>query len=97
MLLLAILNRRPLSSGRFEACYWHRVKTLDTFRRETFVAFVTPLKGFYIDPVSAGAAILSHYLDDPMGVGGMISSEPDRFGALLAHSTLNAKIVAARL
>lgn len=91
------MNRRPLSPRRFEARYWHHVKTLDTFWRETFAAFVTPLKGFYIDPVSAGAAILSHYLDDPMGVGRMIASEPDRFGALLPHSTLSAKNVSARL
>lgn len=91
------MSRRPSSSRSFEARYWNHVKTLDTFWRESFVAFVSPLKGFYVDPISAGAAILSRYLDDPMGVGRTITSEPDRFGALMPHSALSAKTIAARL
>lgn len=86
-----------MSSRSFEARYWNHVKTLDTFWRETFVAFVAPLKGFYVDPVSAGAAILSRYLDDPMGVGRTIATEPDTFGALVPHSNLSAKTITTRL
>lgn len=97
MLLLAAMSRRPLSSRNFEARYWHHVRALDTFWRQTFVAFVAPLKGLYVDPVSAGAAILSRYLEDPMGVGKKIASEPDTFGALVPHSMLTAKTIAARL
>ena len=49
----------------------------DAFWRETFVIFTEPLKGFYRDPISAGAQILSRYLEAPRSVTRELTSDPE--------------------
>lgn len=68
------------------AHYWKQVDILDTFWQKTFIAFVHPLKGMYRDPVSAGAAILSRYLEDSSTVDREIMLIPETFGALRSNA-----------
>jgi len=63
--------------------YWRAVKTQDEFWRETFVNFVKPLGSLYKDPLSAGAHILSYYLNNPHGVERAFKADPTAFGSLL--------------
>ena len=74
-----------------EQAYWEHVQVLDTFWRRTFPSFVSPLAGFYRDPMSAGAQILSRYLDAPGLVAKEIWTHPENFGRLDGGTLAHAK------
>ena len=85
------MRYRPTYSKACEQAYWEQVEILDSFWRVTFVSFVAPLAGFYHDPMSAGAQILSRYLDAPSLIAKEIGSDPEKFGQLDAGAVPNAK------
>ena len=84
-------------SKAFEQAYWGHVDVLDTFWRNTFASFVSPLAGFYRDPMSAGAQILSRYLDAPSLIEKEIWSDPEKFGQLDAGAIPNARRISVAL
>jgi hypothetical protein len=84
-------------SKAFEQAYWGHGDVLDTFWRNTFASFVSPLAGFYRDPMSAGAQILSRYLDAPSLIAKEIASNPEKFGQLEAGALQNARRISVAL
>ena len=80
-----------------EQAYWEHVQVLETFWRRTFPSFVSPLAGFYRDPMSAGAQILSRYLDAAGLVAKEIWTHPESFGRLDGGTLAHAKQISAAL
>ncbi|MBS0250432.1 MAG: hypothetical protein JSR78_05140 [Proteobacteria bacterium] len=62
--------------------YWQQIQILDAFWQGTFTAFVKPLEDIYCDPVSAGAAILSRYLENSASILKEVELAPESFGEL---------------
>ena len=87
-------RKKALWRQGIDARYWRQVEIQDEFWRETFVAFIKPLGSLYKDPLSAGAFILSRYLNDPWEAANTFRSEPEAFGALLSGAVKShAKII----
>ena len=84
-------------SKAFEQAYWGHVDVLDTFWRATFASFVSPLVGFYHDPMSAGGQILSRFLEAPSLIAKEIWSDPEKFGQLDAGAIPNARRISVAL
>lgn len=77
--------------------FWQQVDTLDKFWQQTFVGFVEPLEHLYQDPMSAGAAILSRYHDDPSSVLTEMELAPEEFGALEANAAVTSQDIALKI
>jgi hypothetical protein len=78
--------RRP-SRAAIQIGYWKPVALQDDFWLRTFVAFVRPLRGFYKDPTSAGAYILTAYLENPAACEEIFVKTPQAYGALVGPRT----------
>jgi hypothetical protein len=79
-------TRRP-SRAAILIGYWKPVDIQDDFWLRTFVAFVRPLRGFYKDPTSAGAYILTAYLEDPAACETTFVKTPQAYGSLVGSRT----------
>lgn len=74
------MRRAKGVSLELETRFWREVEILDEFWRRKFVNFITPLQPIYVDPTSAGVAMLTGYLSDPCATFQLIEKEPESFG-----------------
>lgn len=79
---MAVARRGKAVTRATEAAFWRHVDIVDAFWQQTFIAFVRTFEKHYRDPVSAGAAVLSRYREDPDALIGELRLAPETFGSL---------------